>query len=417
MSASSFSEVSGAVTAPQGFQAAVTNCGIKPELADMTLIFSAIPASVAVTVTQNRFRAAPTYVTQAHAADGSARAMVVNSGNANAATGERGLANARRTAELAAQELELAPEEVLVCSTGHIGDQLPMDKIEAGIKSLVPALSPEGGEEAARGIMTTDTFPKHIAVEFPIGEKQARLGGICKGAGMICPNMATMLCFLTTDVAIPPKLLRSTLREAVVRSFNCLTVDGDMSTNDTVALLANGASGVRIKSPRDPAWPVFQEALGHVTRELAQMIARDGEGATKFVEIRVAGGENHQHARQVGRAVANYNLLKTAIYGGDFNWGRLAAAVGSAEAAVDPKQATLKMAGILAWDHGQVAEFDPTEARRRMQEQEIIIEIDLGLGSASATIWTCDLTPGYIKYNAEYSVEDLGQAAPESFSP
>lgn len=408
MSTSPFSELPGAVTAPQGFQAAMTNCGIKPELPDMTLILSANPATVAVTVTQNRFRAAPTYVTQAHAADGSARAIVVNSGNANAATGEPGLANAQRMAELTAQALDLAPEEVLVCSTGHIGDQLPMDKIESGIKSLVPALSPEGGEEAAQGIMTTDTFPKHLAVEFTAGEKQVRLGGICKGAGMICPHMATMLCFLTTDLALPAALLRTALKQAVDRSFNCLTVDGDMSTNDTVALLANGASGAKIESADDPAFPMFEQALGHVTRELAKMIARDGEGATKFVEIRVSGGEDYEHARRVGRAVANYNLLKTAIYGGDFNWGRLAAAVGSVDAAIDPKQVTLKMVGILAWDHGQVAEFDLAEARRRMQEKEIIIEIDLGLGAESATVWTCDLTPGYIECNAAYSVEDLG---------
>ena len=261
-----FREIPGAVTAPQGFLAAAINCGIKPHQADLSLVCSERAATAAVTVTTNRFRAAPTYVTQEHAADGCARAIVTNSGKANAATDERGWAMARQMTELAGEALGIPASEVLVCSTGHIGDLLPMDKIAAGLPRLAAALRSDGGEEAARGIMTTDTFPKHMAVEFDAGGKPVRLGGICKGAGMICPNMATMLCFLTTDLGLPADLLRPALREAVDRSFNCVTVDGDMSTNDTVIMLANGASGVSVTHAEDPGYLAFVQALRHVTR-------------------------------------------------------------------------------------------------------------------------------------------------------
>ena len=248
----SFHEVPGAVTSPQGFRAAAINCGIKPHQLDLALVCSDLSATAAVTVTTNRFRAAPTYVTQEHAADGCARAVITNSGMANAATDERGWEAARQMARLAGEALGIPAGEVLVCSTGHIGDQLPMGKIAGGMPRLVAALRADGGEEAAQAIMTTDTFPKHLAVEFEIGGRPVRLGGICKGAGMICPNMATMLCYLTTDLAVPAELLRPALREAVDRSFNCITVDGDMSTNDTVILLANGASGAAVDSAADP---------------------------------------------------------------------------------------------------------------------------------------------------------------------
>ncbi len=402
-------EVPGAVTAPRGFQAAAINCGIKPHALDLALVYSDFPATCAVTLTTSRFRAAPTLVTEEHAADGSARAIVSNSGVANAATGEHGLVAARQMATLAAEALGLPASEVLVCSTGHIGEPLPMEKIAAGMPRLVAALSPRGGELAARGIMTTDTVPKHLAVEFEVGGVKARLGGICKGAGMICPQMATMLCFLTTDVAIAADLLRPALREAVDKSFNCITVDGDMSTNDTVAILANGASGAVVAGPEDPGLTVFRAALGHVTRELAKMIARDGERATKFVEIRVTGAADFDQARRVGRAIGNYTLLKAAIFGEDFNWGRLAAAVGACGEPVDPGQVTLTMAGVTPWRQGRSVEFDLADARQRMKAQEIAIEVDLGLGAGEATVWTCDLSPGYVEYNAEYETSLYGE--------
>lgn len=404
-----FHDVPGAVTAPQGFRAAAINCGIKPHQLDLALVVSDVPATVAVTVTTNRFRAAPTYVTEQHAADGSARAIISNSGVANAATDERGMAAARRMTELAGEALGLPASDILVCSTGHIGNLPPLDKIAAGLPRLVQALRTDGGEEAAQGIMTTDTFPKHLAVEFEVQGRPVRLGGICKGAGMICPHMATMLCFLTTDLAVPPDLLRPALREAVDQSFNCLTVDGDMSTNDTVILLANGVSGVAVTGPDDPGYALFRAALEHVTRELAKLIARDGERCTKFVTIRVTGAESVAQARHTARTVANYRLMQAAIFGGDYNWGRLAAAVGCAGEYVDPRRVTLTLAGLTPWEKGQNRDYDLAEGRRRMQEPEILIEIDLGLGAEEATVWTCDLTPGYVEYNAEYETSLFGE--------
>lgn len=396
--------VPGAVTAPRGFLAGTLCCGIKAHKPDLALIVSEHPATVAVTLTQNEFRGAPTYVTAEHAADGQARAVIINSGSANTATGEQGLANARRMTEIAGEVLSLPAGEVLVASTGHIGSQLPMDKIEPGIRALADQLSPSGGEEAARGIMTTDTFPKALAVEYPVGDTTARIGGICKGAGMICPNMATMLCFLTTDLAIPADLMQRALREAVDHSFNCISVDGDQSTNDTVALFANGLSGVQVEDAEDEDYEAFARALGYVAQELAKMIIRDGERATKFVTIRVKGAIDFFHARRLGRAIANSTLLKAAIYGGDFNWGRLASAVGAAAQGADPALVTLTLAGITPWQRGRNLPYNREEALRRMAEKEIMIEVDLGLGAAEATVWTCDLTPGYVEYNAEYEV-------------
>ncbi len=409
MSETIFREISGAVTAPRGFRAAAINCGIKPHQLDLVLVVSDLPATAAVTVTTNRFRAAPTYVTEEHAADGWARAVVTNSGVANAATNARGLAAARRMAELAGEALGIPASEVLVCSTGHIGDLPPLDKIAAGLPRLVQALRPDGGEEAALGIMTTDTFPKHLAVELEVEGHPVRVGGICKGAGMICPHMATMLCFLTTDLALPAELLRPALREAVDQSFNCLSVDGDMSTNDTVILLANGASGVAVTAADSPEYALFRSALEHVTRELAKLIARDGERCTKFVTIRVTGADSVAQARHTARTVANYRLMQAAIFGEDYNWGRLAAAVGCAGQWVDPRRVTLTMAGLTPWEKGRNRGFDLAEGRRRMQEQEILIEVDLGLGTQEATVWTCDLTPGYVEYNAEYETSLFGE--------
>ncbi|HEY3397710.1 MAG TPA: bifunctional glutamate N-acetyltransferase/amino-acid acetyltransferase ArgJ [Armatimonadota bacterium] len=404
-----FIEIPGAVTAPQGFLAGAINCGIKPHQLDLALVCSELPATVAVTVTTNRFRAAPTYITEEHAADGVARAIITNSGVANAGTDEHGFAAARQMAAVTGAALGIPASEVLVCSTGHIGNLPPLDKITTGVGKLVPALTPDGGPLAAQGIMTTDTFPKEIAVEFSVEGRPVRLGGICKGAGMICPNMATMLCFLTTDLDIPAELLRPALREAVDHSFNCISVDGDQSTNDTVALLANGASGVRVDSGEAPGYAPFVAALGHVTRELAKKIARDGEKCSKFVAIQVTGAECFEQARLTGRAVANYTLMRAALYGGDYNWGRLAAAVGTAGEFVDPGRTTLTMAGITPWLRGCNQDFDVEEGRRRMRETEIAIEVDLGLGAAEATVWTCDLTPAYVEYNAEYETSLFGE--------
>jgi len=401
MSQGSFDIVDGGILAAEGFVAAAIAGGIKPEGLDMMMLHSERPAAAAATITTNQMRAAPTYVTEEHVADGSARTVVVNSGNANAATGAQGMAVAQRMAELAAEATNVQVAEALVCSTGRIGVQLPMDKIEAGIRNLGAALSRDSAEEAARAIMTTDTVPKEVAVAFEAGERRASIGAICKGAGMICPNMATMLCFIATDLAIESDLLRSTLQQAVARSFNCISVDGDMSTNDTVIILANGAAGNEIiKAESDAGYGAFRDALSFVTRDLAKKIAADGEGASKFVEVRVTGAASYEDAHRVARHITNYNLVKTWIYGGQFNWGRAAAAVGAAGVTLDPSRVEIRVGGIPAFVRGEPAEYDSDEALAAMAADEIVIEVDLGAGEEQATAWTCDFTPEYVHLNA-----------------
>ncbi len=407
MSANLFEIIEGGITAPEGFSGAGVHCGIKPDSLDLMLLHSEPRAAAAVTVTTNSFRAAPTYIAQEHTADGWAHTVVANSGNANAATGESGMSNARLMAELTGRALDIRARDVIVCSTGKIGEQLPMDRIEAGIAQAAGQLTRQDPESITRAIMTTDTFPKMVSVQFPVGGVTVKMGGIAKGAGMICPQMATMLCFLTTDLAITPEILKTSLQQTVRQSFNCISVDGCMSTNDTVAILANGVAGNKpILSDHSPGYEAFLAALTYVTQELAKMIARDGEGATKFVEITVAGAKDWEQAQHIARAIANYDILKTAIFGEDFNWGRIAAAVGAADRALDPSTITITWAGITAWDRGNVAEFDAAEAKSAMQADEITIEVDLGIGEAQATVWTCDLTYDYIRENAGPDVYD-----------
>ena len=397
-----YTEIEGNVIAPLGFRAAGGNCGVKPEAPDLVLIHSDRPAHAAATLTTNRFRAAPTYVTERAVASGTAQTIVANSGNANCATGTQGMENALRMARATGTATGVSPAEVIVCSTGIIGVQLPIEKIEAGIARLAQELGRENPDLIARSIMTTDTMPKQIAVEFDLGGVTARLGGICKGAGMICPNMATMLAFFTTDVAIAPGLLRQALRRAVHASFNCITVDGDMSTNDTVAILANGTCGApAIASENDPRYTVFAEALLHCATLQAKRIARDGEGATKFVTVKVTGAPSYEDAHRIARHLANYTLLKVAVYAGEFNWGRVAAGAGAAGVDFDPAKATLWLAGIKVFEHGDPLPYDTTAGAAALAAHDVEIAVDLGLGDQAATVWTCDLSPGYIDVNAE----------------
>jgi len=305
--------------------------------------------------------------------------------------------------ELAAQALNLPVEDVLVCSTGIIGFQLPMDRIEPAIPQLAGQLGRDNPEALARGIMTTDSFPKLSAVEFEVDGRRARLGGIAKGAGMIAPNMATMLCFITTDLAVDSAVLQSTLRWAVDRSFNCISVDGCMSTNDTVIALANGASSApAANSAESRAAEMLRQAMLVVCQDLAKMIASDGEGASKLVTINVRGARSFLQARQVAKAVARYDLLKIALYGGQFNWGRLVAAIGSSLADVDPKRTVVAMGGICAWRDGEPQDFDEAEAARALEGDEVVIDIDLGQGTESATAWTCDMSEEFVRENAGY---------------
>ena len=397
-----FEIIEGGVLAAQGFTAAATCAGIKQDgILDMVLIKSDRPAAAAVTLTQNVFRAAPTFVTEAAVANGVAQAIVVNSGNANCATGSEGLANAKRMGKLAAELTGVAPEDTIVCSTGRIGVQLPMGKVEAGIRTLAGELSREDPVKIARGILTTDTVEKISTTEFAVGGKTVHLGAICKGAGMICPNMATMLCFITTDLAIDAGLLKTTLQEAVKYSFNCISVDGDMSTNDTVAILANGAAGnAPLTATSDEGYEAFRAALGHVTKDLAQQIVRDGEEVSKFLEIVVQGAPDYDMAHALAHQVAGYLLFQTCLYGGDFNWGRVAAALGSSMLPFDPQKMSIVWQDILCWNDGEPQPFDQAAAEAKLQEGDQRLVIDLKSGDAVCTYWTNDITPEYVTFNA-----------------
>ena len=386
---------------PEGFLASGVACGLKPEGRDLALIASDRPAAAAGVFTTNRVQAAPIQVNREHLTDGTAQAIVINSKNANACTGERGLADARQTAREVARELEVAPENVLVNSTGVIGVPLPMDKIRSGIPAAVSELRDDGWADASAAIMTTDTVPKMASVQIRLDGRIVTVCGIAKGAGMIAPDMATMLGFVATDAGIKPERLETCLREAADRSFNCITVDGDTSTNDTVILLANGAACERPLSPGEIA--SFQTGLNAVCGSLARQIARDGEGATKLITIRVTGAESTDDARTVGLSVGNSMLVKTAVFGRDPNWGRILCAIGYAGVPVDPVEISVSMAGIPIYGLGRGLPFDTDDAIRALSADDVDIEIELGQGDRSATVYTCDLTYDYVRINAEYT--------------
>ena len=400
---STHTPIPGSVCAPHGFRAAGVAAGIKPSgNPDVTLIVSDRPAAAAALFTTNRVVAAPVLVSREHLEDGQAQAFAINAGCANACTGDQGMADARRMAELAGELLGLPAQQVLVASTGVIGRMLPMDRLEAGLRRAAAELSPEGGPRAARAIMTTDTRPKEFAVEVEIGGAPVRIGGICKGSGMIAPNMATMLAFLTTDAEVWPEVLEAALRSAVERSFNCLTIDGDTSTNDMIGVLANGASGVRI-APGSPAHRVFCDALLEVCVQLTRELARDGEGATKLVTIEVRAARSFAQARKVGLAIGNSPLVKTALFGNDPNWGRILCAAGYSGVEIDPDRLALTLCGLPLVREGTPLPFDEGQMSAAMKVPEVRIELDLGLGRAVATVWTCDFSYDYVRINAEYT--------------
>ena len=395
--------IRGGVTAPTGFRAAGVHAGIKANRPDMALIVSERPAAVAGTFTTNRVQAAPVRLCRARLAGRKATAIVVNSGCANACTGAQGLAAARRTAALTAAALGVPANTVFVCSTGTIGQPLPMDKIARGIRLAAAALARSGGDRAARAIMTTDTRDKQAAAQLTIDGVAVRVGGMAKGAGMIEPNMATMLAFLTTDAAVRPTALQACLSAAVAASFNRISVDGDMSTNDTVLFLANGAAGNRPLSPRHPRWPAFAAAVGEVARRLALKIVEDGEGATRFVTVAVRGAKTDADARAAARAIANSLLVKTSWYGGDPNWGRVIAAVGYSGAAVDADRVDIRFDGCLAVRAGRrAANFRLNDLERVLRQKRFAIDVDLRLGRGGDTVYTCDCSEEYVRINSEY---------------
>lgn len=396
-------ELIGSVTVVDGISASGVVAGLKgPNRKDIALIFCQEPAVAAGVFTTNLMKAAPVLLSQSRVKSGSAQAIVANSGNANACTGKIGYEDARRMAGIAAEELGIAPEMVLVASTGVIGVRLPMDKIESGIKQAVKSLSPRGGHDAARAIMTTDKLPKECAVELEVGDKRVRIGGIAKGAGMIRPNMATMLCFLTTDVAITPEMLQQALKESVDLSFNRITVDGDMSTNDMVLILATGGAGNPTINEKGEFYVQFRKGLDYVTRKLAKMIVEDGEGATKLITVTVKGARDEREAEMAARAVAESLLVKTAIFGMDPNWGRIAAALGYSGAVFDPEKLELWFDDLQIVKDGVAADYDEEGAKRLLVKNNVRITANLNAGEAEATVWTCDLSDEYIKINASY---------------
>ena len=398
-----FNDVAGGVTAATGFVAGGLYCGIRKAKKDIAIIRSDRPASAAGVFTKNRTVAACVTVDrQQLAAAPMATAFVVNSGNANACTGERGLADTWTMIDATAQALGIARADVLVSSTSVIGQYLPIEKIVTGIGTLAGQLSSEGHTDAAEAIMTTDTYMKEAAVRVAIDGTEVTIGGMAKGSGMIAPNMATMLAFITTDAALAPDALQTALRRANDRSFNRITVDGDMSTNDMALMMANGAAGGSPIVPGTAAFETFCAALEAVMVKLAKMIARDGEGATKLVEIRVTGARTEAEAAQAAESVANSNLVKTAIHGADANWGRILAAVGYSGIEFAPERVAISFNDLPILKPNYQIVIDEEKAKAILQQENIFVQIDLAQGPAEAKFWTCDLSKEYVHINASY---------------
>lgn len=391
------------VAHPLGFTAAGVRAGIKKSgNLDVAVIYSDRPAAIAGVFTKNQVAAAPIRVSKVIVGTGSARAIVANAGCANACTGEQGLRDAEKMCEIAAKELNCHDNEVIVASTGVIGVHLPMDKMEAGIKAAVKELSREGSVNAGNAIITTDTYSKTCATEVMIGGKEVRFGVIAKGSGMIRPDMATMLCFITTDASIDQKLLQTALSEINEVTFNMISVDGDMSTNDMVVVLANGAADNKKIVDKGEDYEKFYETLKNMCTELSKRIAADGEGASKFLTVHVHGAESFVDAKRVGMSVANSPLVKTAFFGEDPNWGRVICAVGYSGVKMSPEKTIVKFGGIPVYAHSVGAEYDADALKKVMSAHDIVIDIDLGEGDSEATVWTCDLSYEYVKINGEY---------------
>jgi glutamate N-acetyltransferase/amino-acid N-acetyltransferase len=390
------------ITAPLGFRAAAVAAGIKPERPDLALVVADASCGAAGLFTANLAKAAPVLVSREHLEGGRARAIAINAGCANAATGEAGLADARETAALVARHVGCASGEVVVASTGVIGVRLPMEKLRAGLAEAASRLSRDGGAEAACAILTTDTRPKEVAVEFRDGDRVCVVGGMAKGAGMIAPNLATMLAFFTTDAAVVPGLLQRALRHAVGDSLNRITVDGDTSTNDCAVLLASGASGAPAVDRDGPAYRAFEAALAEAAARLAEMLVRDGEGVTKVARVEVEGARTPQDADRVARTIAESPLVKTALHGGDPNWGRVLAAIGRAGVPLDVDRVAIWIGDVHVAERGAAVGYEEKQAAAAMHEDPVRLRVRLGEGSASGWLWTSDLTSGYVDINAHY---------------
>lgn len=395
-------KIQGAVTYPEGFQAAGIRAGIKEKGEDLALIVSDVPAVAAGVFTTNVVKAAPVTVSSARVPSDKARAVIASSGNANACTGEQGMRDALEMTAITADALKISADDVLVAATGIIGRRLPMDRIAQGIHRAVNVMSHDGGAAAAHAIMTTDTKPKEESTEIVLDGVTVRIGGMAKGSGMICPNVATMLAFITSDVAISPGALQECLRASSDVSFNSLTIDGDTSTNDSVIMLANGLAGNPVIESGTRNCEIFRQALDFVTISLAKQIAADGEGATKSIEIRVKGTESFDEARRIAMTIANSPLVKTAMFGNDPNWGRVLAAAGRAGVQFDPNVANLYFDGRPLVLSGEPVEFDEKALHDLLKAAHVDVLLEVGSGPGEASVWTCDFSYEYIKINAEY---------------
>jgi len=397
--------VSGGVTAPQGFTASAVAAGLKKSGAlDVALVASATgPIPAAAVFTTNKVAAAPVIVSRRHIAGGTARAVVINAGNANACTGTQGVADAEKVAASLAELLGADASEIVVSSTGVIGVPLPVDVLLAALPDAVTGLSPDGAAGAAQAIMTTDTVAKEAAFEVTVdGQTTFTVGGMAKGSGMIAPNMATMLSVITTDAPLTSAGCDEILRSAVGTTFNRVTIDTDMSTNDMVVLMASGAAGSATLDSGTREYEAVRAAVHAVCERLARMIARDGEGATKLITVNVSGAESAADAELAAFAIAGSPLVKTAIFGRDANWGRVAMAIGKSGCALDPTAFDITFAGIAVCREGAALEFDEDAALEALSAADVAVDVDLNLGNGSATVWTCDLTYDYVRINGEY---------------
>jgi glutamate N-acetyltransferase/amino-acid N-acetyltransferase len=395
----------GTITTPRGFLAGATYAGIKSpgaEVLDLGILLSKAPCVAAGVFTTNRVKAAPVLLCRRHLEDSSAQAIVVNSGCANACTGEQGLADAEEMASVAAEKTGLTPQEVLVASTGVIGAPLPVKLIRSGIGKI--KLSKEGGHKLARAITTTDRFPKEVAVKVAVGKGSLiSIGGIAKGSGMIHPDLATLLCFITTDAAVEIGLLKGALQRAVNASFNMVTVDGDTSPNDSVIVMANGRAGGEVIESGMPGAEGFEEALEYVCISLARLIATDGEGATRLIEVNVEGALTLDQARSGARCIAGSSLVKAAVHGSDPNWGRIIAAIGRSGVELVEAKTDLYLDNICVMKEGKPQPFDRAKAKSVMDRAEVPVRVNLNIGESTATAWGCDLSEEYVTINSEYT--------------
>ena len=401
MNGMGFDRILGGVCAPQGFLAAGVACGIKENgQPDLAFVYSEYPAAAAAVFTTNGLKAAPVVLSQQRIAGGSAQAVVVSSGNANAMTGRQGTADALAMTEAVEKALGIAQGEALVASTGPIGEFLPMEKVEEGIVQAAAEMSTGGNTDAAKAIMTTDSYPKELALEMEIGGKNVRIGAMAKGAGMIHPNMATMISVITTDVPMEAEVMQHLLEQAVEWSFNRISVDGDQSTNDTVIMLANGAAlEGDYDMTREEALLFFQ-ALCWLTAHLAMALVKDGEGATKLIRVVVNGARNDEEAVLVARAIANSNLVKCSFFGAKPDWGRIAAAIGSSGVSLEPGKIAIFLGEHKVVFKGEPVSYELVDLTRILDREEVEVTVDLGLSDGSAYFLTCDLTTEYVQFNA-----------------